>query len=185
MISPKSSIPQDSRCEHVTVVQGDYRISDDHNIVLSTILGSCVAVCLFDEVAMIGGMNHFLLPGREDDGNENVKYGTYAMEMLINQLIKNGADRYRLKAKLFGGGRMTANLSDIGASNIAFGQKFLSDEGIPCVSESVGGLRARRVQFVPTTGAARQRFVESTQVDEREVAPAAPKLPKQTDITLF
>jgi len=171
----------ESRQEIITVVQGEFHISDDPNVMLSTILGSCVAVCIYDANARVGGMNHFLLPGREGDQSSNVKYGTFAMEMLINGLIKAGADRFQLQAKLFGGARMTANMSDIGGSNVAFGQKFLSDEGITCVAESIGGTQARRIQFVPTTGAARQKLVAGNEV---EVA-AAPVAPTPTEITLF
>jgi len=169
--------PQDVK----TVVQGEFHISEDRNVMLSTVLGSCVAVCIFDSEAAVGGMNHFLLPGRIGDQNENVKYGTFAMEMLINGLIKAGADRFQLKAKLFGGARMTANLSDIGASNVAFGRKFLADEGIDCIAESIGGTQARRVQFIPSTGAVRQKIVAGNEV---EIAPTS-IAPAPSEVTLF
>jgi len=165
----------------ITVVQGEYHISADPNVMLSTILGSCVSVCIFDVEAGIGGMNHFLLPGRAGDESASVKYGTFAMESLINELLKAGADRFHLQAKLFGGARMTANGMDIGASNVVFGQKFLADEGIICVASSVGGTQARRVQFTPSNGAARQRFVASSEVAPR----VAPVLPTASEVTLF
>jgi len=176
------SNPPDSQ-RVVTVIQGEFQVSNDPLVVLSTILGSCVSVCIFDETAHVGGMNHFLLPGDSDASVENVKYGTFAMETLINRLIKDGADRFRLKAKLFGGGRMTQNMSDIGRSNVEFGQRFLVDEGIPCISESIGGTQARRVQFVPTTGAARQRFVPKGEV--KDDIPRPKLVPAANDITLF
>lgn len=165
----------------ITVVQGDYHISNDPRVMMSTILGSCVAVCIFDAKAGIGGMNHFLLPNDDGDSLKNVKYGTYAMEILINQLIKAGAHKSELQAKLFGGGCMTTNMVDIGASNVAFGQKFLADEGVPCISESVGGTQARRVQFTPATGAVRQRLVSGNQLDQALRTPNFPPC----DITLF
>ena len=127
---------------------------------LTTILGSCVAVCMRDPKTGVGGMNHFLLPeGRAEGLDEGRRYGAYAMELLINELLRSGARRERLEAKLFGGARMFGGLSDVGASNAAFAEKFLRDEGIPIVGSSTGGTEARRVQYWPTTGRAQQKTV--------------------------
>ncbi|MFW2545588.1 chemotaxis protein CheD [Primorskyibacter sp. 2E107] len=169
----------------VNVIQGDYVISDDPSVVLTTVLGSCIAVCLYDTTTKAGGMNHFLLP--EGDGSDagNVRYGANAMELLINGLLKKGAERRRLQAKIFGGAKMMGNLRNIGESNAIFAHKFLKDEGIPCQAESVGGTSARRIRFWPTTGLVRQLTVQG-QVDQ--VAPIKPvviKAPKQDDIVLF
>ncbi|CUH82419.1 chemotaxis protein CheD [Tropicibacter naphthalenivorans] len=166
------------------VIQGDYFISEDPSEVLTTVLGSCIAVCLYDTQRKIGGMNHFLLPSRDGQDGENVRYGAYAMELLINGLLKKGAMRNRLEAKVFGGASMMGNLRDIGASNAKFAHKFLSDEGIPCAAESVGGTSARRIRFWPTSGRVRQLLV----TDKVDVTPAvvAPPPPKPAnDITLF
>jgi chemotaxis protein CheD len=146
----------------VHVVQGEFTATADPRIVLTTILGSCVATCMWDPVAGIGGMNHFLLPGDAESGSDELKYGVNAMELLINALLSNGAARGRLQAKLFGGAHVIATLSDIGAKNAAFAEKFLRAEGIACVAQSLGGARARRIRFWPTTGRAGQMMLEST-----------------------
>ncbi|SMX29146.1 Chemoreceptor glutamine deamidase CheD [Pelagimonas phthalicica] len=169
----------------VNVIQGDYTISEDPEAVLTTVLGSCIAVCLSDPQRGIGGMNHFLLPNRDGAEGENVRYGAYAMELLINGLLKQGADRSRLQAKVFGGGKMIGSLQDIGNSNTKFARQFLADEGIPCLAESTGGTQARRIRFWPTTGKVKQLLVSSdaARVEPPKPVPAAP--PVADDITLF
>ena len=161
------------------VGQGEHHVTADPDVVLSTILGSCVAMCLRDPGAGIGGMNHFLLPEGEGAGTDaGRRYGAYAMELLINELLRSGARRDRLEAKLFGGARMFGGLSDVGASNAAFAEKFLRDEAIPVVGSSLGGLSARRVQYWPTSGRAQQRVVtdnaELTRLREPVVRTPAP-----------
>ncbi len=144
----------------VAVVQGEYRVSADPKAVLSTVLGSCVAVCLYDPARRIGGMNHFLLPfGPDSSTGKPVRYGIFAMEMLINALMKEGASKGRLQAKLFGGAQITAGLRDIGKANADFARDFLRTEGIPSLSESLGGPNARRIAFWPASGAARVMLV--------------------------
>ncbi|MEO1639366.1 MAG: chemotaxis protein CheD [Pseudomonadota bacterium] len=140
----------------VTIVQGDYAVSADPAVVMSTVLGSCVSVCLFDAGAGVGGMNHFLLAMASETNADDLKYGVNAMELLINEVLRSGGRRAHLQAKLFGGARMNTNLNDIGASNARFAQEFLSRESIPCLSQSLGSTMARRVRFTPTTGAAQQ-----------------------------
>ncbi len=150
--------PRASGQNRVLVVQGDHRVSADPETALITVLGSCVAACLYDPLRGVGGMNHFLLA--DGDGEEAMRYGAYAMEVLINDLLKMGASRERLQAKLFGGARIMDRLNDIGAENVIFARRFLSTEGIPLVGESLGGRRARRVEFWPVGGRARQREVD-------------------------
>ncbi|KAA9007965.1 chemotaxis protein CheD [Histidinibacterium aquaticum] len=164
----------------ITVIQGDYAISGDPGTTLSTILGSCVAVCLYDAEEGIGGMNHFLLPG-ENNGATTHRYGVHLMELLINGLLKRGADRSRLKAKIFGGGRMSDNLRDIGQSNVEFARGFLTREAIPIVSDHVGERSARRLRFWPATGAVQQMLVKG----QIEVTPPPEPRAPQADITLF
>ena len=166
----------------ITVVQGNYAVSDDPDVVLSTVLGSCVAVCLYDPVAAIGGMNHFLLASQGDTKSNDLKYGVNAMELLINKVLQAGGDRRRLQAKLFGGARMTDHSRDIGQNNAKFALDFIGREGIPCASQSLGGDKARRVQFSPSTGAARQMQIAGP-APEVEVVRRAP--PPAADITLF
>ncbi|MDU8912387.1 chemotaxis protein CheD [Aestuariicoccus sp. MJ-SS9] len=167
----------------VTVIQGEYAIADAPNVVLSTVLGSCVAVCLNDPAAKIGGMNHFLLPERTESGRGDVRFGAYLMELLINDLLKHGARKDRMVAKLFGGARMNVNLRDIGASNAAFARRFLADEGIPCVAESLGGTSARRLRFWPRAARAQQFLVPDTV--EPEVPPRPAPRAADAGITLF
>ncbi len=165
----------------VTVVQGDFAVSNDANVVMSTILGSCVAVCVFDPQAKVGGMNHFLLASDGGANTADLKYGVNAMELLINKILRAGGDRRRLQAKIFGGARMTMHARDIGESNGTFALSFLEREGIPCLSQSLGGTMARRVQFTPTTGAARQMQITGSPPPESAIARPKPA----ADITLF
>jgi chemotaxis protein CheD len=143
----------------VNVPPGGHDISADADEVLSTVLGSCVAACLRDPVAGVGGMNHFLLPG--DDGTkdgpllDDLRFGAAAMEVLVNALLKRGALRSRLEAKVFGGAAMMATASEaVGTKNAAFIVSFLSREGIPVKSQDLGGAHPRRVNYAPVSGRA-------------------------------
>ncbi|HSF64609.1 MAG TPA: chemotaxis protein CheD [Paracoccaceae bacterium] len=136
------------------VIQGDCTVDQDTEVELSTVLGSCVAACLFDPGQRIGGMNHFLLPDDGKPGTDN-RYAAAAMERLVNALLKRGASRPGLRAKLFGGARMIPGLPDIGGRNAEAARRFLAAEGITCVATDLGGNEARRVRFRPATGEAR------------------------------
>lgn len=174
------------RLQHV--IQGEFAVVDKPGVILTTLLGSCVAVCLHDPVAKVGGLNHFLLPGDSSQSGQSLKYGVNAMELLINGLIKVGASRDRLQAKAFGGGRVVSGLGAIGAKNIQFAREFLEMEGIPCLAESLGGDKARRIRFWPDTGRATQMLLESTAPEvvevETKVTPPAPKA-AASDLELF
>ncbi|MEZ5953119.1 MAG: chemotaxis protein CheD [Hyphomonas sp.] len=172
-----------SGARSIHVIQGTHAVSDDPNTMLVTVLGSCVATCLWDETAGIGGMNHFLLPEATGNDTEATLFGAFAMELLINELLKRGARKDRLNAKLFGGGRIVSGLSDIGAKNAEFARRFLAREGIPCVSESLGGDRGRRIRFWPVTGRAQQMYLKSA-VAEQVVAPQ-PAAPDAGEVSLF
>ena len=144
----------------IHVIQGEQYVTDDPEVMLTTVLGSCVAACLRDPEAGIGGMNHFLLPDSDSSvGGTAVRFGAHAMELLINDILRRGGRRHRLQAKLFGGGRMFDGLSDVGEANAAFAERFLRDEGVPVLGGSLRGPQARRVQFWPVSGRALQRFV--------------------------
>jgi chemotaxis protein CheD len=163
------------------VVQGERFVTDDPSLVLTTILGSCVAACLRDPLASVGGMNHFLLPGdsgQRSDG-ESVRYGVHAMELLVNDLLARGARRDRLEGKLFGGARLIEGLTDVGALNAEFAEHFLRREGIAHVGGSLRGEHGRRIQFWPVTGRARQVLLgqETQAVLARELSVAAPAAP--------
>lgn len=145
--------------KRVHVIQGEYKVVNDPNVVLTTVLGSCVAACLRDPVSGIGGMNHFLLPGSADavaQGGDATRYGVHLMELLINGLLKQGARRDRLEAKIFGGAKTIASFSNVGQQNAEFANRFLSDEGIPILGSSTGGDAGRKLEFWPVSGRARQ-----------------------------
>lgn len=172
---PQSAAPPRERMLHV--VQGEFAIVGEPGVVLTTILGSCVATCMWDPIAGVGGMNHFLLPGDADASGDSMKYGVNAMELLVNGLLQRGATRAQLRAKLFGGAHVIQNLSDIGLKNAEFGQKFLQAEGIPCIAQSLGGDRARRVRFWPTTGRAGQMLLDASAPEAQQAARAKPTPP--------
>jgi chemotaxis protein CheD len=170
---PAESGPPETR---IHVVQGSHHVEARENVFLTTILGSCVAACMRDPVARIGGMNHFLLPEGEGTSRDSLQAGVHAMELLVNGLLQAGARRDRLEAKLFGGARMIAGLSDIGQRNAEFAQTFLKREGITFAGGSLRGSHARRIQYWPYTGRARQLMVDRAEEEvfaaERRVRPA-------------
>ena len=168
------------------IVQGEYRVSRDPAEVLSTVLGSCVAVCLWDPGAQVGGMNHFLLPAAPGQGDTKMlRYGAHAMEVLINELLKLGARRLALQAKLFGGANVTDALGPIGKANATFAVSYLGDEGIPCIAKSLGGTQARRIMFRPATGHVRQLIVEGAVPEQKPVPAPVRKPPGKDDVILF
>lgn len=168
-----------SRTLHI--LQGDCKVSSRQEEVMSTILGSCVSACMFDLGAGVGGMNHFLLPDAGTDPRCR-SYGAYAMETLINSLMKAGARRDKLQAKVFGGARMISGMYDIGAKNAKFVTGFLAAEGIPIVGQSLGGQQARRIKFWPVTGAAKQRFTTEAPV---KVEPVPVEVVSGGEVDLF
>lgn len=165
------------------VIQGEYFVSDDPSIVLTTILGSCVATCLCDPVARVGGINHFLLPNGDGKDGMEFRYGILSMELLVNGLLKMGASKSRLEAKVFGGAAMNNGLARIGESNSQFALNYLNDENIKCLSKSLGGSNARRVRYVPTTGQAQQMLVSEQSAEE--LSPAKWLVKTEPDVTLF
>lgn len=137
---------------------GEYYFTN-HDMLIVTVLGSCVSACIRDKKLGIGGMNHFMLPDsakadKDNPVSESMRYGTYAMEVLINELLRNGARRENLEAKIFGGGNVlrsfTAN--NVGERNAAFVKKFLKDEGIQITSEDLLDIYPRKVYYFPKTG---------------------------------
>jgi len=132
---------------------GEYFATQDGEV-LYTVVGSCIAACIYDKERKVAGMNHFLLPGmvRPDEmlSCELGRYGIFAMELLIGELIKLGARREGLQAKLFGAGnvlKFRSSDGDITGSNIRFAKKFLELEGIPTVKEDLGGKGGRKILF--------------------------------------
>ncbi len=138
----------------VKVLPGEYFVSNE-DIVVMTVLGSCIAACLWDADANVGGMNHFMLP-EGDSSDMSGRYGSYAMELLINEMIKLGARREAIQAKVFGGGQVMAGFStiNVGERNTHFVLAYLQTEGIPVVSKDVMDIYPRKVVFFPMTGKA-------------------------------
>ncbi len=137
----------------ITLMAGEYFVTQNDEV-LHTVVGSCITTCIYDEKTKAAGMNHFLLPGMvhpdEILSSEVGRYGMFAMELLIGELIKLGARRKRLRAKVFGGGnvlKFRRDDDDITGSNVRFVKKFLELEGIPAVKMDVGGTTSRRIFF--------------------------------------
>lgn len=147
--------------QRIIIDPGEYYVSRDQEVI-STLLGSCVAACLFDPVNQVFGMNHFLLAYHQHSHRQPViqsdegRYGIYSMELLINEMMKRGANRLNLKAKCFGGGNVLklredkANKMTVGDVNVEFIKAFLSNENIPIVGQCLGGDHGRNVHFVGT-----------------------------------
>ena len=145
----------------ISVTQGTHRVTENENVLFAAILGSCVAVCAFDPMLKAGGMNHILLPGGQAGGNgTNLNmYGANLMELLLNDLYKLGASKSTLELKLFGGARVLSTGANIGQENIDFLLQFVELENLKVVSQSLGGEKGRRIEFHPTTGRTRQKFL--------------------------
>ena len=154
--------------ERVSIVQGEHAVVAKPNVVITTILGSCVAVCLQDNVARVGGMNHYLLgepmPDHQVQDRNLLSYGIHAMELLINQMMKLGAVRDRMRAHIYGGANMIVGLGSIGTSNSEFAKRFVQTEGITIAHVDVGGSHARRVEFLPYEGRSRCNRVANAPV---------------------
>ena len=160
----------------IAIIQGEHKAVADPDVVITTILGSCISVCLQDNVARVGGMNHFLLAEpRADlvvDQADMHRYGVHAMELLINEMMKHGAARSRLRAQIYGGANVMAGLGSIGSSNAAFARQFLNTEGIPIGHVDVGGTSARKLEFRPYEGKARCTALRGAAPVARAPAPA-------------
>lgn len=144
------------------LLPGRFHVATADEIV-ATLLGSCVAACIYDAQRGIGGMNHFLLPDGAPEGGRDAlisagaRYGAFAMESLINALLSRGAARSRLKVKLFGGARVLAQMSDVGSRNIDFVRGFVQLEGLDVVAEDMGGDQPRKLLMYPASGRVRVR----------------------------
>jgi chemotaxis protein CheD len=147
----------------ITVMQGMVEVSDDPNVVLTTVLGSCIAACMYDPVAKVGGMNHYLLAAPQGrDAQADTHYGVYLMELLVNSMINRGAAKSRIRAHIYGGANIHRNMQRIGTANVGFAEGFLNAEGIIISNKDVGGSSARRVDFLAALGKARCRQVDGS-----------------------
>ncbi len=134
---------------------------------VSTILGSCVAVCLYDPFLKIGGINHFMLPYWNGQGLASPKYGNIAIEKLIEKMLSLGSLKSNLKAKVFGGGEVIeTNITQfhIGERNIKVAIEMLQEFNIPVVAKSLGGKLGRKIEFTTDSGEVRQKYIEKTQI---------------------
>lgn len=175
--------------EAVKVLPGEY-YCDTEDLLVMTTLGSCIAACLWDRQARVGGMNHFMLPeGVGDSG----RYGSYAMELLINEMMKRGASRLTMEAKVFGGGAVISgmNTMNVGERNTKFVLEFLATERIPVVSKDVLDIYPRKVCFLPFSGKAMVKRLAPTNTealiaqDRAAAQKAAPAVTGGGSIDLF
>lgn len=180
----------------VSVMAGFYHWTTSKEIAFSTTLGSCVSVCAYDDVAGIGGMNHFLLPtAPEEEGGKyttSFRYGSAAIENMLNALYRAGAAKNGIRIKIFGGGKVLAGVSrDIGQKNIDFTRKFFTNEGFRIQSEDLGGDSGRRVIFFPHDGRALVRKLGSKKdlgqiaTQERKILDRLADKEVKDDVELF
>jgi chemotaxis protein CheD len=151
------------------ILPGEYYVTVADEAV-STTLGSCIAACIRDRVSGIGGMNHFMLPATSGSDSDSWKaaglgagtrYGNFAMEHLINGILRNGGRRENLEVKIFGGGRILANMTDVGKRNILFVREYIKTEKLRLVAEDVGDAFPRMAVYFPATGNARVKRLRS------------------------
>lgn len=176
----------------VKVGPGEHHVTDARDTAILTTLGSCVAACVRDPVAGVGGLNHFMLP-RSNDGvwgkaAASLRYGNFAMERLINDVLARGGRRSRLEIKLFGGARLAPDHTAIGPRNADYVEGYLRAEGMAPVVRQLRGTLARRLLYVPSTGRAfvRELPAESARIAELEtrLGQAMPH-PRHGDVELF
>jgi chemotaxis protein CheD len=152
--------------EAVKVLPGEYFVHEEDLLIMTT-LGSCIAACLWDRQKKIGGMNHFMLPDAGTGGQDGGRYGGFAMELLINELIKRGATRSTMEAKVFGGGAVISGMNSInvGERNTRFVLDYLATERISVVSRDVMDVYPRKVCFLPHSGKAMVKRLASANTD--------------------
>jgi chemotaxis protein CheD len=151
------------RNDAVKILPGEYFVHDEDLLIMTT-LGSCIAACLWDRHARVGGMIHFMLP---EGAGESGRYGSYAMELLINEMMKRGASRMTMEAKVFGGGQVVAGMNsmNVGERNTNFVIDYLKTERIPIMSKDVLDVYPRKVCFLPASGKAMIKRLAPTNTD--------------------
>jgi len=175
------------------ILQGQFYVTKENEAIV-TVLGSCISACIRDPQAGIGGMNHFMLPA-DNSGNgaklsESARYGNFAMEMLINEILKNGGKKKNLEVKIFGGGKILRNVTDVGERNIEFAITYIKTEGLNLLSSDVGSAHPRKVYYFPDSGRVRikkLRKLHNETVIEREADYMKDLInkPVKSDIELF
>ena len=187
---------QDTRFPHevAVILPGEYFVSDNPMVVY-TVLGSCISVCLRDPQAGVGGMNHFMLaaPTTQSSGDswaESGRYGSFAMEMLINGILKRGGNKARLEAKVFGGGKIYDGAMDVGAKNAAWALDYLEQEGLPPLKADVGDVTPRKVYYFTDTGKVLMKKLDKVQSrsivrEEQRYQDTLQQTAPAGDVTLF
>lgn len=181
-------------CDAAKILPGEYYFTSKDMLIV-TVLGSCVSACIRDRVTGIGGMNHFMLPDggdAESPVSASMRYGTYAMEVLINDLLKAGARRENLEAKVFGGGNVLRGFvaMNVGERNAQFVRDYLRAESIRVVAEDLNDIYPRKVYFFPRTGKVLvkklRQLNNNTLVNrEQDYANRLQSIPVAGDIELF
>jgi len=179
------------------ILPGEYYVTTQSELIV-TVLGSCVSVCVRDPRRRIGGMNHFMLPTQSTSGtgwevadpSQAARYGSFAIELLLNELIKRGSSRKDLEVKITGGGAVLAGMTNIGKMNVAFARQYLKTEGLTIVGEDVEDIYPRKVYYQPLTGKVRvlklKKLANDTIIQrERAYARDLRKPPKGGDVELF
>jgi chemotaxis protein CheD len=164
-LAPNRYFDKHFNTDAVKILPGEYFATRDETMIV-TVLGSCVSVCLRDPITRVAGMNHFLLPANKDEINFNsdsARYGVYAMELLVNHLIKLGASKSRLEAKVFGGGNVLKQLrlNSVGSQNAEFVEAYLKTENLKVVARDLLGEFPRKIYFFPLTGEVKVRKLKS------------------------
>jgi len=180
------------------ILPGEYYVTANNEVIV-TVLGSCVSACIRDKVFGIGGMNHFMLPLNKNMNSADVaamsnagRYGNFAMEKMINEILKNGGSRENLEVKIFGGGRVLQNMQtlDIGNGNINFVREYIKTEQLNLVGEDVGDIFPRKVIYFPLTGKVKVkklRQMHNKTIIEREnnYLSTFEAKPAESDVELF
>jgi chemotaxis protein CheD len=179
------------------ILPGEFYVTAQDEIVV-TVLGSCVSACVRDSVFGIGGMNHFMLPIQLGDGGSwekkglglATRYGNHAMEHLVNEILKNGGMRKNLEVKVFGGGKILAQMTDIGEKNIQFVLEYINTEGLKLLNQDLGDIYPRKVQYHPKSGKVRVKKLRSLHNDtitarEREYLHTIASKKHEGEIDLF
>ena len=180
------------------LLPGEYYVTTEQEMI-TTVLGSCIAACIRDKVFGVGGMNHFMLPEHSDNhrgawehtkANAATRFGTYAMEHLVNDILKQGGRRENLEVKLFGGGQVLRISSNIGGKNAAFAESYVRAEGLNLAAIDVEGPWPRKVNYYPKTGKVMLKKLAAMHNDtivrrEEQYMHSIEEQPMETDIDLF
>ncbi len=183
-------------CVVARVQPGEYYLTKEEEII-STVLGSCVSACVRDPMVGVGGLNHFMLPTGHGEGSWSTttaaganRYGNFAMEHMINDIINAGGRREHLEFKVFGGGRMIQGMADVGKRNVAFIKEYRATEGFKIVAEDLGSVYPRKLLFSPISGRVRVkklRALLTATIAERDIEyeQTLTRKPISGDVELF